>query len=88
MKTAQRVEQIRKIIALDPVMEAILLTHATLEEKRYKLRNHLSNLLLNIYDKTHDMAALEWVVFRDTIWVLRNMLNTRSEELAEFSLRS
>lgn len=86
MKTAQRVKQIRKIIALDPEMEAILLTNVTLEEKRYKLRNHLSNLLLNIYDKTHDMAALEWVVFRDTIWVLRNMLNTRSEELAGFSL--
>ena len=86
MKTAQRVKQIRKIIALDPVMEEILLTNVTLEEKRYKLRNHLSNLLLNIYDKTHDMAALEWVVFRDTIWVLRNMFNARSEELAGFSL--
>ena len=86
MKTALRVQQIRNIIALDPVLEAILLTNVTLEEKRYKLRNHLSNLLLNIYDKTHDMAALEWVVFRDTIWVLRNMLNTRSEELAGFSL--
>ncbi|WP_028584537.1 KamA family radical SAM protein [Desulfogranum mediterraneum] len=86
MKTAQRVQQIRKIIALDPIMEAILLTDVSLEEKRYKLRSHLSNLLLKIYDKTHDMPALEWVVFRDTIWVLRNMLNTRSEELAGFSL--
>jgi lysine 2,3-aminomutase len=86
MKTAQRVKQIRQIIALDPTMEAILLSNATLEEKRYKLRDHLSNLLLNIYDKTHDMAALEWVVFKDTIWVLRNMLNTRNERLAGFSL--
>jgi len=86
MKTAQRVQQIQKIIALDPIMEAIFLSNVTLEEKRYKLRNHLSNLLLNIYDKTHNMAALEWVVFRDTIWVLRNMFNTRSEELTGFSL--
>ena len=38
------------------------------------------------YDKTKDMAALDWVVFRDTIWVLRNMLSARSEELAGFSL--
>ncbi|MCG8549414.1 MAG: KamA family radical SAM protein [Desulfobacterales bacterium] len=86
MKTAQCVQQIRRIIALDPVMEKILLANTTLEDKRYKLRSHLSNLLLNIYDKTHDMAALEWVVSRDTIWVLRNMLSARSEELAGFSL--
>ncbi|MGD9947708.1 MAG: KamA family radical SAM protein [Desulfobulbus sp.] len=86
MKNAQRVQQIRKIIALDPAMEAILLSDFPLEEKRLQLRSHLSNLLLNIYDKTQDMAALEWVVFRDTIWVLRNMLNPRSEELAGFSL--
>ncbi len=29
---------------------------------------------------------VEWVVSRDTIGVLRNMLSTRSEELAGFSL--
>lgn len=86
MESTQRVRQIQKIIALDPTMESILLSNLTLGEKRYKLRNYLSNLLLNIYDKTQDMAALEWIVFRDTIWVLRNMLNTRSEELAGFSL--
>nr|WP_321464943.1 KamA family radical SAM protein [uncultured Desulfobulbus sp.] len=86
MKNAQRVQQIRKIIALDPAMEAILLSTGSLEEKRTELRSHLANLLLNIYDKTRDMAALDWVVFRDTIWVLRNMLNPRSEELAGFSL--
>ncbi len=86
MKNAQRVQQIRKIVALDPAMEAVLLSNGSLEEKRIELRSHLANLLLNIYDKTSDMAALEWVVFRDTIWVLRNMLNPRSEELAGFSL--
>ncbi|MGE4559800.1 MAG: KamA family radical SAM protein [Desulfobulbus sp.] len=86
MKNTQRVQQIRKIIALDPVMEAILLSGLPLEEKRLQLRSHLSNSLLDIYDKTRDMPALEWVVFRDTVWVLRNMLNTRSEELAGFSL--
>ena len=86
MKYAQRVQQIRKIIGLDPAMEAILLSELPLEDKRLRLRSHLSNSLLNIYDKTRDMAALEWVVFRDTIWVLRNMLNPRSEELAGFSL--
>ena len=86
MNTSQRVQQIRKILSLDPAMEAVFLADLSLEEKRLKLRSHLSNLLLNIYDKTRDMAALEWVVFRDTIWVLRNMLNPRSEELAGFSL--
>ncbi|MBM9615202.1 hypothetical protein JWJ90_13020 [Desulfobulbus rhabdoformis] len=32
------------------------------------------------------MAALIWVVFRGTIWALRNMFSIRSEELAGFSL--
>jgi lysine 2,3-aminomutase len=86
MKNAQRVQQIRKIIALDPAMEAILLADLTLEEKRLRLRSHLSNILLNIFDNSRDMASLEWVTCRDAVWVLRNMLNTRSEELAGFSL--
>nr|WP_321469201.1 KamA family radical SAM protein [uncultured Desulfobulbus sp.] len=82
----KNVQQIQKIMALDPAMEAIFFSDIPLEEKRQQLRNHLANLLLNIYDKTKDMAALDWVVFRDTIWVLRNMLSARSEELAGFSL--
>ena len=32
-KTAQRVQQIQNIIAIDPVMEAIFFTNVTLEEK-------------------------------------------------------
>jgi lysine 2,3-aminomutase len=80
------VQQIRKIIALDPAMETILLAELPLEEKRLRIRSYLSNVLLNIYDNTRELAPLEWVTCRDAVWVLRNMLNTRSEELAGFSL--
>jgi len=88
MNHVQRVRQLRKIIALDPAMAALFLADRPLEEKRLLLRNHLSNILLKIYDNCREMASLEWVTCRDTVWVLRNMLNTRSEELAGFSLLS
>ncbi len=86
MKNAQCVQQVRKIIALDPAVETILLSELPLEEKRLQLRGHLSNTLFDIFDNSREMASLEWVVFRDAVWVLRNILNTRSEELAGFSL--
>jgi lysine 2,3-aminomutase len=86
MKITKRVQQIRKVIALDPAMETILLSELPLEEKRLQIRSYLSKVLLNMYDNTRELAPLEWVTCRDAVWVLRNMLNTRSEELAGFSL--
>ena len=52
----KNVQQIQKIMALDPAMEAIFFSDIPLEEKRQQLRNHLANLLLNIYDKTKDIV--------------------------------
>lgn len=86
MRLRQRTRQVRTLIAMDKTMESILLADQPLEEKRRQLRSHLSNLLLQMYDQSRDMASLEWITCRDAIWVLRNILNSRSEQLSGFSL--
>ena len=86
MHNKKRLNQLRKIIALDPVIEQILLSALPLEEKRLQLRGHLANLLLHSQDGDRELPSLEWITCRDAVSVLRTILNTRSEELAGFSL--
>ena len=86
MHNKKRLNQLRKIIALDPVIEEILLADRPVEDKRLALRGHLANLLLHSQDGDRELPSLEWITCRDAVSVLRTILNTRSEELAGFSL--
>ena len=86
MHNKKRLNQLRKIIALDPVIEQILLADRPVEDKRLALRGHLANLLLHSQDGDRELPSLEWITCRDAVSVLRTILNTRSEELAGFSL--
>lgn len=86
MKKSELLNQLRQIVAMDRKIEEIFLSSLSLEEKRIKLRDHLSNTLLSVYDRTYPLSPLEWITCRDATWVLRNMLAPRSEELAGFSL--
>lgn len=86
MKNSERLDHLQRIIALDTTIEEIFSSSISLNEKRGKLRNHLSNLLLNIFDGTQQLPPLEWITCRDSTSVLRNILAPRSEELAGFSL--
>ena len=86
IKNADRLNQLRRIIALDGTLEDILASPLSLEEKRLRLRNHLSNLLLNVFDGIHHLPPLEWISCRDATSVLRNILAPRSEELVGFSM--
>ncbi len=85
MHNKKRLNQLRKIIALDPVIEEILLSAAPVEDNSH-LRGHLANLLLHSQDGDRELPSLEWITCRDAVSVLRTILNTRSEELAGFSL--
>ena len=86
--TNRLVDKLRSAIALDPEIEAILLESSPLEEKRIKLRAHLGDLLTVISDYSEPIRPMEWVLRRDAVWVFRNILNPRSENLAGFSLIS
>lgn len=86
MSNTERLVQLRRILAIDPVIEAIMMSDVPLDEKRQGLRNHLSEMLLKMFDGDSQMAPLEWITCRDAVWVLRNILSPRSEELAGFSV--
>lgn len=86
MSKTERFVQLRRVLAIDPVIEAILLSDVSLDEKRQGLRNHLSEMLLKMFDGDGQIAPLEWITCRDAVWVLRNIMSPRSEELAGFSV--
>ena len=86
MSKIERLVQLRRILAIDPVIEAIVMSEVSLDEKRQGLRSHLSEILLKMFDDDGQMAPLEWITCRDAIWVLRNILSPRSEGLAGFSV--
>lgn len=81
-----RLTKLKEIINLAPDLKDILYSSHPLEEKRRLLRSFLSNMLLTVFDETHKIPPLEWIVCRDATWVLRNILASRSEELSGFSL--
>lgn len=87
MNRNDKLNRLRKIIAIDKDLETILtLPSISLEEKRSRLRQHLSDLLLTVFDEEWQIPPLEWIVCRDAVWVLRNILAPRSEQLSGFSM--
>ncbi len=88
MNKHSKLNKLRQIIAIDKELETILSLPKPLEEKRSQLRRHLSDLLITVFDESRRLPPLEWIVCRDAIWVLRNILAPRSEELSGFSLLS
>jgi len=86
MKTSKKQEKLRAIIGHDNNLAQIFGSERLLDEKRLQLRDYLSNLLISFFDDSGRIPPLEWIICRDAIWVLRNILAPRSEMLAEFSL--
>jgi len=85
MNKHEQINRLRHIIAPAPQIEKILLSPQTLAQKRSALRSHLANLLITVFDEEHEIPPLEWIVCRDAIWVMRNILAPRSEELSGYS---
>lgn len=81
----RRLNKLRQIIAIDDKLDAIFSSLLPLQEKRMKLRQHLTDTLLQMVDGKEKIPPLEWIVCRDATGVMRNILSERSEELAGFS---
>ncbi len=83
-------EKIRKrllrILDMVPALKEILLSGSSLEGKRKKISEYLSNMLIATFDDDPAIPPLEWVLTRDTITAFRTMLSSRSERLAGYSL--
>ena len=81
-----KIQRLRTIINQDKTFGEIFSVPISIEEKRLQLRNYLSNVLLSIFDETHQIAPMEWILCRDAVWAMRNILAPRSEDLAGFSM--
>lgn len=77
----------RTLRILDPVRELldILLSGADLKVTRKRIRAALISILVNIYEETPDLPALEWVLIHDAVEAWNNLCSRRNESLAGFS---
>lgn len=79
-------DKIIKILNHSPRLKQIMLSEAPVNEKREQARQFLSEMLAATFEDNPTIPPLEWVLTRDAITVLRNILSTRSERLAGYSL--
>jgi lysine 2,3-aminomutase len=75
-----------RILDMVPAIKDILLSGSSLEVKRKKINEYLSNMLIATFDNDPAIPPLEWVLTRDAITAFKTMLSSRSERLAGHSL--
>lgn len=69
-----------------PQLKEILLSTDSVAKKRAHIRKFLSQMLMATFEDNPAIPPLEWILTRDAIRVFRNILSTRSERLAGYSL--
>ncbi len=83
-------ESVRKklfrILDTVPALKEIILSSDSIDVKRNKIREFLSQILMATFDDEPTIPPLEWVLSRNAITTFRNILSTRSEKLADYSL--
>ncbi|MFA9453991.1 MAG: KamA family radical SAM protein [Candidatus Aminicenantaceae bacterium] len=84
MKERER-QRLLRILGIHPPLKKIILSRATVEEKRKQLRAMLSELLVKAFNEDPSLPPLEWVLVRDTIRVFTKFLSRRSEKISGFS---
>ena len=73
-----------RILDTAPALKEALLSSASLDVQRGKIREFLSSLIVGTYDD--ETPPLEWILVRDAIRVFRTLLSPRSEKLVGYSL--
>ena len=81
-KTSIR-NKLLRILDTAPALKEALLSSASLDVQRGKIREFLSSLIVTTYDD--ETPPLEWILVRDAIRVFRTLLSPRSERLVGFS---
>ena len=75
-----------KILNNAPVLKEIIFSSDPIDIKRKKINKFLADMLMATFDDDPAIPPLEWILTRDAIRVFRNILSTRNESLAGFSL--
>jgi lysine 2,3-aminomutase len=79
-------KRLLRILDMVPALKETLLSGVSLEAKRKKINEYLSNMLIATFDEDPAIHPLEWVLARDAIMAFKTMVSSRSERLAGFSL--
>ena len=85
-KTERVRKKLLKVLDRAPDFKEIMLSQDSVDEKRRKIRSFLSTMLIVTFDDDLTIPPLEWVLSRDAIRAFRNILATRSERLAGYSV--
>ncbi len=79
-------KKILNILGIVPPIKEIFLSRDPIDEKRKKLRNVLAEIITATFEDDPAIPPLEWIMTRDAVSVFRNILSTRNERLAGYSL--
>ena len=78
--------RLRSVLGIAPALKEIMLSSDPIESKRKKATDFLAQMDVAAFDEDPSIPSLEWVLTRDAIRVLSNILSRRSEGLAGYSL--
>jgi lysine 2,3-aminomutase len=85
MKKQQIKTRLRKILSIAPQLHNILVSSATLEEKKDDIHTWLSDRLAETYKDNSNIKPLEYILVHEAITVFRRIVSDRSEKLAGYS---
>ncbi len=75
-----------KIFNNAPALKEITFSLDPIDIKRKKINKFLIDMLMSTFEDEPAIPPLEWILTRDAIRIFRNILSTRNESLAGFSL--
>ncbi|MBW2218016.1 MAG: KamA family radical SAM protein, partial [Deltaproteobacteria bacterium] len=79
-------EKLINILSHAPELKEIFISGATLEKKRNRIRQFISNTLVTLFEDNPDIPSLEWVLMHDVVRVWKNLCSIRNEKLTGHSL--
>jgi lysine 2,3-aminomutase len=85
MKKQQIKTRLRNILSIAPQLHDIIVSSATVEEKKDDVHTWLSDILAGTYKDNSNIKPLEYSLVHDAITVFRRILSDRSEKLAGYS---
>ena len=85
MKKQQIKTRLRNILSIAPQLHDIIVSSATVEEKKDDVHTWLSDILAETYKDNSNIKPLEYILVHDAINVFRRILSDRSEKLAGYS---
>ncbi|MGB5746788.1 MAG: KamA family radical SAM protein [Desulfobacterales bacterium] len=85
MRKQQIKTRLRNILSIAPQLHDIIVSSATVEEKKDDVHTWLSDILAETYKDNSNIKPLEYSLVHDAITVFRRILSDRSEKLAGYS---